>query len=160
MEDKDELIERAKRLITSIQIQIPETNNPNNEIKKGLKALEFVVENRNDYPDAMRRYDIGKINFYYGTEGNANKKFKGGYGISHIVAKRDWEAENIPSLSNQKGIEVAKKMVEVIAKGDIIKVIENKSTIWIEYDEYIAVLSLQNNGNQEVWLLTGFKIIY
>lgn len=38
----------------------------------------------------MYREDVGDIDFVWGTEG-CGAKFKGGYGIAHIIAKRNAE---------------------------------------------------------------------
>jgi len=53
-------------------------------------------------------------------------------------------------------LEVVKKLIEVIVKGDITKTDQNKQTITIEYDNYRAILSLRFLQNTVTWLLTGF----
>ncbi len=63
--------------------------NPEEEIDKGLKALETVINNETDFYNAFSRNDIGLISLIYGTTGDNTKNFKGGYGIAHIIAKRD-----------------------------------------------------------------------
>lgn len=98
----------------------------------------------------MKRDDVGGISFYYGTSGTG-KKFKKGYSIAHIIAKRNSE--------NGNGIETAKKLVEVIDKGTEVERQESQNgdgeaRLKIHYDGYKAVLSLSRDKN--TWLLTGW----
>ncbi len=86
----------------------------NVEITKGLAAMNYVISNHADAIDAMSRKEIGTVSFYWGKEGNPNKKFAGGNGIAKIIAKRNSEGHS--------GQDVAKKMVEVIAKGEISEI--------------------------------------
>jgi hypothetical protein len=147
-------------LIIDLQNVFPENGKDTDQVlEKGLKSLKTCIDEKKDVPDAMQRYDLGSINFYYGVEGERNKNFKKGYGIAHIIAKRDEEGKTIAQLKGQKGVEVAEKVVEAIAKGNIIKVLEGNQTVWIEYKNYIAVLSFNKDGKEETWLLTGFKVI-
>ncbi len=120
-------------------------------ISNGKKAIREVLETQKDVKSAMYRDDIGNIDFVYGTPGKG-EKFKKGYGISHIVAKRNAE--------NGKGLETANKLVEVIAKGtDTDKQQSegsNEYRLRIHYDDYTAVLS-SPSGERNAWLLTGWE---
>ncbi len=127
------------------------------EIEKGLKALFQSLENQEDRLNAMYREDLGEIAFLYGKTGDPEKNFKGGFGLAHILAKRNWEGENIEALKGQKGIEVLQKMVEVLAKGEISKTIPAKKTVHISLEEYEAVISQEYNQELLNWLLTAYK---
>ena len=99
----------------------------------------------------MYRNDTGNIDFVWGREGTG-AKFKHGYGLAHIIAKRNSE--------NGNGIETAKKLVEVIAKGTKVERQESQNgdgeaRLKIHYDAYTAVLSLSKDKN--TWLLTGWE---
>lgn len=99
----------------------------------------------------MYRDDTGNIDFVWGREGTG-AKFKHGYGLAHIIAKRNSE--------NGNGIETAKKLVEVIAKGTKVERQESQNgdgeaRLKIHYDGYTAVLSLSRDKN--TWLLTGWE---
>lgn len=99
----------------------------------------------------MYRDDTGNIDFVWGREGTGTK-FKHGYGLAHIIAKRNSE--------NGNGIETAKKLVEVIAKGTEVERQESQNgdgeaRLKIHYDGYTAVLSLSRDKN--TWLLTGWE---
>ncbi len=127
------------------------------EITNGLIALEKSISSKRDVFEAFHRVDIGNISLIYGNEGDKNKNFKGGYGISHIIAKRNDEFEK--GLTNENGVEVCKKIIETIVLGSIRKTVEAKQTIHIELNDYEAVLSLNWQGNKVTWIITGYKIL-
>jgi len=115
---------------------------------KAIKSFKKVIFEKTEIKHAIHREDLGEIGFVYGLEGNPNNEFKGGSGLSHIIAKRFSEGEN--------GLDVALKMIEVIIEGNIERVVENKQTVHIVKDEFEAVLSKNKYGNEEIWLLTGW----
>ena len=95
--------------------------------------------------DAMFRPGAGSITFYFGEAGNAAKKYRGGSGLAHIIAKH--------------GPEVMPEVIEIIAKGTHTFVGSgiNKRMI-IRHNDHIAVLSHFNfsTGTRDSWLLTGY----
>ena len=123
---------------------------PEENQQRGLAAMEKVIAEQTDIKDAMFREEVGSISFYWGTPGKG-KKFKGGSGVSHIIAKRNAEGED--------GEAVAKKAVDVLSYGEIGK--EYGPEGWVRrnvtHDGHTAVLSLYKWGNQETWLVTGWK---
>ncbi len=122
-------------------------------IQSGIWSLQKVIFQKTDVSAAMHRFDLEGVNditFVWGAPGKTHPDFKGGYGISHIIAKRDAEAGN--------GLDVAVKLVEVIAKGKLDKQVLQKDTVHITYDGYEAVLSKSRFGEKETWLLTGWEI--
>ncbi len=122
-------------------------------IQSGVWSLQKVITQKADVSAAMHRYDLKDVNeitFVWGEPGDTYNKFKGGHGISHIIAKRDSETGD--------GLEVAIKLVEVIARGELHKEVVAKDTVHIIYDGYEAVLSKSRFGKKETWVLTGWKI--
>jgi hypothetical protein len=120
-------------------------------IRRGSEAMERVIAERIGIENAMWREGVGGVSFLWGRPGKG-KKFKGGWGISHIIAKR-----------NSKGYDgeaVAKKLVEVIAYGKQTDKYEEhgKTKINVEHDGYRAILSqvIDADSNRRTWLLTGF----
>ncbi len=118
-----------------------------------LLRIASASENSQDLKieNAMYRTDIGSIDFVWGVPGTG-KKYKRGYGISHIIKKRDAE--------NGSGLKTANKLVEVIAKATIVEIQNNpvsrgNGRIKLVYDGYTAVLSQSETGNH--WLLTGWE---
>lgn len=102
--------------------------------------------------NAMYRSDIGYIDFKWGRPGKGSR-FKGGYGLSHVIAKRNAE--------NNTGIKTAYKIVEVIAKATSSdtqtnnQVTTGHNRIRLYFDGYTAVLSKSPTENS--WLLTGWE---
>lgn len=120
-------------------------------IANGRNAMDKVIAEQADVHHAMYRKDVGEIDFVWGMPGTG-EKFKRGYGVSHIIAKRNAE--------NGRGAETAYKLVEVIAKGEVV----GKNTMGnhtqprmlILYDGYVALLSL-SDGKKNTWLLSGWE---
>ena len=121
-------------------------------IQHGTEAMNKVISDHVDVENAMHRDDIGYISFLYGTPGTG-AKLKHGWGISHLIARRNQQGFN--------GEEIARKMVEVIAKGEITRRygqnVPNGERLDITYDDYTAILSLYKDKEKLTWLLTGFK---
>ncbi len=148
-----------EELFFNINIAISQSNYYSKEkkdflnIQSGIWSLKKVITQQIDAPGAMHRYDLKDVNeitFVWGEPGNIEQKFKGGHGISHIIAKRDAETGN--------GLDVAIKLVEVIAKGELYKEVAAKDTVHVIYNGYEAVLSKSKFGQKETWLLTGWKV--
>ena len=119
-------------------------------IRRGRAAMEKVIAEQADVMDAMHREDLGSISFLWGEPGRG-PKFKGGSGVSHIIAHRNAQGYD--------GEAVARKMVEVIAKGELDKLdsIDKGSRAYLKYDRHTAVMSLYRDGERRTWLLTGWE---
>ncbi len=154
--------------------------NVEENIKRGKIAMQHVIASHKFEPRAMYRKDIGWIGFEWGEPGVFPPKwknreralnwwdhlkdkyslFKKGYGISHIIAKRDWEGQFIKEFLGQKGMDVAYKMVDVIARG---KSRREGQYMFLEHAGYRAILrkpapKYKEAKKDEDWLLTGYKI--
>jgi hypothetical protein len=125
---------------------IPTT--PEENAARGLEALDHVISNKADALDAMFRPEVGFISFYWGEPGKG-KNLKGGGGILHIIARRDAQGE--------RGQDVARKMVEVLAHGEFGQVYGEGTRVNVSHDGHTAVLSLYRFGGRETWLLSGWK---
>jgi hypothetical protein len=126
------------------------------QIAKGKLAMHYAIQHKTSVKNAMSRPEIGNISFVWGYEGDPNKEYSGGYGIAHIIAKRDWEGLHNQHLASQKGDAVAIKIVEVIAKGNVLNP-ESPGKKKILYDGYIAIITPHGQPEHENWVLTGFK---
>ena len=120
-------------------------------IANGEKAIEEIIKNHNNVSSAMHRDDIGDIDFLWGKEGDPNRNYKKGYGISHIIARR-----NVQGLN---GEEFARSLPEAIMRGKKVSGID-ESRIEIHYGDSVTILSKNaiegaTKGNH--WLVTGFK---
>jgi hypothetical protein len=167
----------GEMLTESAEVKTPVTAEEN--IARGLEAMKRVIAKHVNEPRAMFRQDLGWIAFYWGQPGrtapdrkefqsdaemlnwweslpNRYNLFKGGGGISHIIAKRDWEGLYIKKLLGQRGENVALKLVSVIAKGTITPPATGYR-VSIVYGGYEAYLSKQKHGKDIVWLLSGMR---
>lgn len=118
-------------------------------IANGEKAMRRVIDTHDDVESAMYREDIGDIDFVWGKEGRG-EKFKGGYGIAHIIAKRD--AEGI------SGNDFVLNIPKTIALGKVSGKQEasNGDRVLISNGSKTVVLSLFKDGNRKTWLVTGW----
>ena len=118
----------------------------------GATAMDRVIAEQEDVPEAMSRPDVGPISFLWGEPGDSSQEFSDGHGVSHIIARRNWEGND--------GEQVARKMVEVLAYGTVDREYgpEKARRVDIKYDGRKAVLSLFRHGSRETWLLTGYEL--
>ena len=134
-------------------------NIENKNIASGKKAINELIDKADkglgsenlSIKNAMYRSDLGYIDFVWGKPGEG-PKFKKGYGLAHIIAKRNAETGN--------GKQVAYELVNVLAKGTKIEVqrvqsVSGNDRIRISYNNHTAVLSESPEGNH--WLLTGWE---
>lgn len=142
-------------------------------IKRGTEAMRHVITSHKIEPKAMYRKKIGWIGFEWGIEGEAPPEFKdhaefrkwqksgrrpydrGGHGIAHIIAKRDWEGRHIEEFLGQNGVDIAYRVVEAIAKGHITT--RGKTTVKMQWQNMEVVL-VGRKGNSEEWLLTSYIV--
>ncbi len=124
-------------------------NEASDNFKRGINAIRKIAEGEDFVPNAMYRTDLKQysdaigISFYWGVAGSKDKDYKGGYGLQHISAKH--------------GTETLLNIIDVIDNGDIVRYVEGNKTVILGNGTYECVLALTNNGQQETWLLTGWK---
>ena len=121
-------------------------------ISNGLSAVNRLISEKSGVAaQAMYRNGIGYISFLWGFPGTEAKEFHDGYGISHIIAARNAQGVD--------GENVVRKLVEVIAKGQVFtdKRGNQESKITISHDGYVAILKSSQMEGQKIWLLTGYK---
>ena len=128
------------------------------ELQKALFALNKVIKDKIDIENAFF-CPLGPVKLVYGTPGNSKEGYKKGFGISHIIAKRDNEHEQDPKKHPENGLYIAQKLMSVLVYGEIYKTVPSKQCVHFRLDKYEAVLSLNWNGENVNWLLTGWRII-
>lgn len=119
-------------------------------ITQGKSALETAIHEQRDVERAFLRPEIGEIDLVWGEEGDPQRGYKGGKGLSHIIAKRT--AEGID------GVAFARSLYEVIANGTVQPVYTagGDPRQIITLDERVVVLSLMEHGKERIWVLTGY----
>lgn len=179
-------------IFEAAQIATPVTLEEN--LRRGHEAMKHVIATGRKEYRAMYRKELGWIAFSWGTPGKAPPEFKSrkeaaewwanlpgktngqkgsrvfakGRGVSHIIAKRDWEAKWMDHFAGQSGEAVAFKCVEVIAKGRIEKKSHKK---YIEWGKYCVVLVpdsswvesrhlwTQGKKREDYWVLSGLEYV-
>lgn len=148
--------------------------NAEENIQRGNEAMRHVISSHKMEPRAMYREDIGWIGFEWGTEGEAPPEFKdhaefrkwqksgrrpfdkGGHGIAHIIAKRDWEGKYIEEFLGQRGEEIVKRLVICIARGSLItKTTKAAKLFWREIEIFLGKREIKG---EQFWLITGYLI--
>lgn len=119
-------------------------------IHSGINAMKEIADGADEIKNAMRRSDlkdyggVEDITFVYGSPGDPNKNYKGGYGLSHIGAKH--------------GTDVLAGVLNVIATGRVERYVPGNKTVVLTNGNHEAVLALTRNGEKESWLLTGWDL--
>lgn len=120
-------------------------------IARGKKAMQRVINNHEDVENAMYRDDVGSIDFVWGTAGTG-AKFKHGFGVAHILAKHGEES----------GEKIIDSIVETIGKGTETHVQERQgggsegARIHIKHKGFTAILTMKTR-DKNAWLLTGWE---
>jgi hypothetical protein len=127
---------------------VPESTSP--ESMRGLEALRDVMERQGDAPAALRHPDLGDVSLYWGDA-------KGG--IAHIIENR----AKFDGESPQQIAETLANVIRAAAEGRVERVRTatgvpvERGRVEVGLGDYLAVLSRDRLGQQETWLLTGFK---
>lgn len=124
---------------------------------KPKEAIEYLLKEKNGYvPNAIYKEGIGNIDIIWGEAGTG----KGGYGLAHIIRRRNEEGNN--------GEEFVKQLPDIIEHGKIyskIAKINNKGSYVRKNEEdrvYIGtrdkeiVIRLTWNNETNNWLLSGY----
>lgn len=149
---------KAARSEKQEERQNPCCNKSKKNIEKGIKAMKKVIETHEDVDRAMKHPKLGWISFIWGEKGNASKDYAGGYGVSHILAKRDHEGFNDPIFEGQKGKDIALRLPIVIEKGKVSNVYERGRKRDIDFAGYKVILRLDKDGEEKNWVLSGFRM--
>lgn len=187
--NKKKKAEREAKGIAEEKPFVP-VDNPNftleENIKRGLEGVRSVISTHQDSMNVMYRKNIGWISFPWGSAGTppptdtealqkwwhdlpteADRRgapFRNGWGLAHIIAKRDWEGKWIRGLLGQKGKDLAYSLVQAIAQG-------RKSTkdnkIILEYNPTnIRVILERKRENNKVtgisadnWLVSSYELV-
>lgn len=142
-------------------------------IRRGKMAMDHVISSKKYEPRSMWRKELGWIGFEWGKAGEEPPEFashaefrkwqksgrrpfdKGGYGVAHILAKRDWEGKYIEEFIGQKGIEVAYRIVTAIACGSISS---RSMTAEIKWQGLGVYLRKRMSGGETFWLISGYSL--
>lgn len=141
-------------------------------IKRGMMAMRHVIETHKIEPKAMWRSELGWIGFEWGEPGETPPEFashaefrawqktgrkpydRRGYGVAHIIAKRDWEGRHIEEFLGKHGIDEAYRIVKAIAYGSCSA---SQSMAKITWRGLEVILKKETKGGDTYWLITGYS---
>ena len=109
--------------------------------------MEKLTGGQGVVAQAMFRKDFGPVAFYWGEPGNHKFEYRGGRGLSRIVAKH--------------GIEVIERIVNAIARGKVRNWYDRGTKmerVEIEYDGVLVILNRYFDKDRKTWLLSGYEI--
>ncbi|WP_120830954.1 DUF3519 domain-containing protein, partial [Helicobacter pylori] len=124
---------------------------------KPKEALEKLLQERNgQVAGAAFRDDLGGIDFVWGKDG------KGGYGLAHILEKREAQALEYPNITKEQAKDYALNIIhlipEILENGELRVGANNR--IAIEYNDYIVALRDNWKGEKldNKWVVTSYEV--
>jgi hypothetical protein len=109
-------------------------------------AIAWLKQHHGEAVAALYHPEIGDIDLIWGYPGTLEKNFDDGYGLSHIIAKRDH--------LGQTGI--VDNLQEILARLPVRQRTQNRIQLWDK--EHRAAVRLDWDGQAKRWLLTLFKL--
>lgn len=138
----------------------PEPDAPkdaNQSVWMGKQAMAEAIKGH-DVVHAMHRKGLGWVDFEQGIPGGGPPEFDGGWGITHIRAKRDWQHANGKSRVN--GHDALMAMPEAIAKGRIAEDHENRMVILHEGIRVAIARAQRPKGEPgHAWIVSGYEVV-
>jgi hypothetical protein len=122
-------------------------------IAEGKAAIDKALKEQTSVPAAMYRSDVGEITMDFGVAGDPQRDFSAGYGLSHIIARRNSQGQNGEFF-------VREIVPQVLAKGELYRLKTSPNgdrRAEIVYQGSVVVLSLFRQEKRETWVLTGFR---
>ncbi|MCD8140855.1 MAG: hypothetical protein LUE17_13945 [Planctomycetaceae bacterium] len=131
---------------------------PETMVERGRESILSTLDSKSDAPGAVYRNGYGLISFIYGAPGDAQNKFRKGYGVAHIFAKRRQEAIDkgaTPEQADAMARQVVEKLPDVIVNG-VVSDDFNPERKHVTKDGITAVLSRFDDDGKTGWVLTGW----
>jgi hypothetical protein len=113
------------------------------EIARGRTAIAGVLASHHDAIDAMHARGLGPVSFVWGTPGKG-KSFRGGRGLSHVIAKRATEGNH----------DLTQRIPEILAHGKGGP--DDRGGYVFEHGGDRVVLVRGNDGPPGHWMLTAY----
>ncbi len=113
-----------------------------------------AIDTETTVPGAAWRDDLGAITVDWGQAGDPKRQFRGGFGLAHIIARRNAEGIN--------GREWAALILpDILARGEASPAYgaaEGRVRVNLDWQGQRVVLRLDRDGTRENWVLTGFPL--
>lgn len=143
---------------TVLTAPMPDPDDRQAQVRRGRAAIDSILhrvslsqegaQHMIGVPGAMTRPDIGDVSFYWGKPGSSrnnpdNTEYRGGDGVSHVVAKH--------------GPEDLVHVIDAIAYGEIVqsdtarKIIIERGTVRVSLVKVVG-----KAGQEPNWLVSGY----
>lgn len=121
------------------------------QIERGVEAFNRVMDTRGSVPGAMERADVGPITFDFGEPGDPARNYDGGWGWSHILARR-------VVVDGASPEHVIRTVLRTLALGSVSPPTgpSGHERVRVDWEGFRAILALHREGERETWLLTGY----
>lgn len=114
-------------------------------------VVEDVMASQGVRLDGAWRSDLGAITIEWGSPGDPLRQFRGGYGLSHIIAHRNAQGINGEAWVRDALPEVLLHGVTTRLRGP-----PDGLRVDLEWQGHRVVLALHRFGQRENWVLSGF----
>ena len=112
---------------------------------KPKEAIEYLIKKKNGYvPNAIYKEGIGDIDIVWGEAGTG----KSGYGLSHIIRRRNEEGYN--------GEEFVKQLPDIINDGKVYKKEGHTKRIYVGTETAEIAIKLEWEDKDKIWLVSGY----
>lgn len=112
---------------------------------KPKEAIEYLIKKKDGYvPNAIYKEGIGDIDLVWGEEG----KGKGGYGLAHIIRRRNEEGYN--------GEDFVKQLPDIIGNGKIIDRDKSLGRLYVLNNNKEVAIRLTWDDKERNWLVSAY----
>ena len=112
---------------------------------KPKEAIEYLIKKKNGHvPNAIYKEGIGDIDIVWGEAGTG----KGGYGLSHIIRRRNEEGYN--------GEEFVKQLPDIINNGKVIDRDKGLGRLYVLNNNKEVAIRLTWDNKERNWLVSAY----
>lgn len=112
---------------------------------KPKDAIEYLIKKKNGHvPNAIYKEGIGDIDIVWGEAGTG----KGGYGLSHIIRRRNEEGYN--------GEEFVKQLPDIINNGKVIDRDKGLGRLYVLNNNKEVAIRLTWDNKERNWLVSAY----
>ncbi|QXM24341.1 hypothetical protein KO353_13990 [Elioraea tepida] len=126
---------------------------PEAELRAHVRGVveELLAARGGSRADGAWRPDLGAITIEWGSLGTGQPpRYRGGYGLSYIIARRTAEGLDGEAF-------VREVLPEVLVAGRVVALEHGGQTVVLQHGPHEVVLRLDRDGTRENWLLTAYR---
>ena len=145
--DTERAVSDARKTPLAIRVMTESEN-----FAAAREAIARVLETGESVRGAVVRSDVGEITIDRGKRGARKRKYENGWGLSHIIVRR-----NLEGIDGERF--VREVLPEILAWGRLHRLSRspNARRAEIIYGPHRALLNLYRFGTRETWVLTAYR---